>query len=118
AVVEEQVPRPLGERMLREGLRTVVPRPALFKALTRTGQAFRTLLPAALKAKLPRQPVPAKPRPQARHARRVLMLEGCVQPALSPNTNAATARVLDRLGISVSPAREAGCCGAVDYHLN
>lgn len=46
------------------------------------------------------------------------MLEGCVQPGLSPNTNAAAARVLDRLGISVEPAREAGCCGAVDYHLN
>ena len=46
------------------------------------------------------------------------MLEGCVQPGLSPNTNAATARVLDRLGISVTPIREAGCCGAVDYHLN
>ncbi len=46
------------------------------------------------------------------------MLEGCAQPTLSPNTNAATARVLDRLGISVMPANEAGCCGAVDYHLN
>ncbi|WP_122870513.1 glycolate oxidase subunit GlcF, partial [Pseudomonas viridiflava] len=33
-------------------------------------------------------------------------------------TNAATARVLDRLGISVTPISEAGCCGAVDYHLN
>jgi glycolate oxidase iron-sulfur subunit len=46
------------------------------------------------------------------------MLEGCVQPGLSPNTNVAAARVLDRLGISVMPAREAGCCGAVDYHLD
>lgn len=46
------------------------------------------------------------------------MLEGCVQPALSPNTNAAAARLLDRLGISVQPVRQAGCCGAVDYHLN
>jgi glycolate oxidase iron-sulfur subunit len=46
------------------------------------------------------------------------MLEGCVQPSLSPNTNAAAARVLDRLGISVVPIREAGCCGAVDYHLD
>ncbi|CDL45956.1 Glycolate dehydrogenase, iron-sulfur subunit GlcF [Escherichia coli ISC41] len=46
------------------------------------------------------------------------MLEGCAQPTLSPNTNAATARVLARLGISVMPANEAGCCGAVDYHLN
>jgi glycolate oxidase iron-sulfur subunit len=46
------------------------------------------------------------------------MLEGCVQPGFAPNTNAAAARVLDRLGISVVPAREAGCCGAVDFHLN
>ena len=80
--------------------------------------ALRPLLPAALKAKLPREIRPAKPRPTTQHTRRVLMLEGCVQPGLSPNTNAATARVLDRLGISVTPIREAGCCGAVDYHLN
>ena len=90
----------------------------LFKALTQAGLALRPLLPATLKAKLPREVRPAKPRPTKQHSRRVLMLEGCVQPSLSPNTNAAAARVLDRLGISVSPAREAGCCGAVDYHLN
>ena len=41
-----------------------------------------------------------------------------MQPPLSPNTNAAAARVLDRLGISVAAAAEAGCCGAVDYHLD
>ena len=117
-VAEQQVPRPLNQQLLRQGLRTVVPRPALFKALTQTGLALRPLLPAALKAKLPREVRPAKPRPSERHTRRVLMLEGCVQPGLSPNTNAATARVLDRLGICVTPIREAGCCGAVDYHLN
>ena len=117
-VAEQQVPRPLNQQLLRQGLRTVVPRPALFKALTQTGLALRPLLPAALKAKLPREVRPAKPRPSERHTRSVLMLEGCVQPGLSPNTNAATARVLDRLGISVTPIREAGCCGAVDYHLN
>ena len=118
AVVEQQVPRSLGQRLVREGLRAVVPRPALFKALTRAGQTLRPVLPAALKSKLPAQAPATKVRPPVRHARRVLLLEGCVQPALSPNTNAATARLLDRLGISVEPAREAGCCGAVDYHLN
>ena len=117
-VVEQAVPRPLNERLLRQGLRAVVPRPALFKALTQTGLALRPLLPAALKAKLPREIRSAKPRPTQQHTRRVLMLEGCVQPGLSPNTNAASARVLDRLGISVTPIHEAGCCGAVDYHLN
>lgn len=118
AVVEEKVPRPLGQRLLREGLRSVVPRPALFKAFTQTAKALRPLLPHTLQAKLPRHAPPAKPRPQRQHARQVLMLEGCVQPSLSPNTNAAAARVLDRLGISVTAAREAGCCGAVDYHIN
>ena len=118
AVVEQQVPRSLGQRLLREGLRAVVPRPALFKALTRAGQTLRPVLPVALKSKLPTHAPATKVRPPVRHARRVLLLEGCVQPALSPNTNAATARLLDRLGISVEPAREAGCCGAVDYHLN
>lgn len=118
AVVEQQVPRPLGQRLLRLGLRAVVPRPALFKALTRSGQALRPLLPASLKRKLPAQVTTPGQRPAVRHARRVLMLEGCVQPALSPNTNAAAARLLDRLGISVQPILQAGCCGAVDYHLN
>ncbi|ANY87521.1 MULTISPECIES: glycolate oxidase subunit GlcF [Pseudomonas] len=117
-VVEQQVPRPLGERLLRLGLRAVVPHPSLFKALTRTGQALRPLLPGVLKAKLPARIAAPGQRPAPRHARRVLLLEGCVQPALSPNTNAAAARLLDRLGISVQPVAAAGCCGAVDYHLN
>jgi len=118
AVVDAAVPRPLEQRLLREGLRRVVPNPGLFKVLVSSGQVFRALLPNTLQAKLPRRVYPAKPRPTVRHARQVLILEGCVQPGLSPNTNAATARVLDRLGISVLPSREAGCCGAVDYHLD
>jgi glycolate oxidase iron-sulfur subunit len=118
AVVDAAVPRPLGQRLLREGLRAVVPNPGLFKGLVGSGQVFRALLPNTLQVKLPRNVHPAKPRPTTRHTRHVLMLEGCVQPSLSPNTNAAAARVLDRLGISVTSASEAGCCGAVDYHLD
>ena len=116
--IEQQVPRPLGERLLRGGLRAVVPHPALFTALTRAGQVLRPLLPGGLQAKLPRQARPAGVRPPIRHPRRMLILEGCVQPGFSPNTNAATARVLDRLGISLLPAPHAGCCGAVDFHGN
>ena len=118
AVVDAAVARPLGQRLLREGLRAVVPSPGLFKGLVGSGQMLRALLPNTLQSKLPHDVPPAKARPTRRHARHVLMLEGCVQPSLSPNTNAATARVLDRLGISVTPSREAGCCGAVDYHLD
>ena len=118
AVVDAQVPRPLAQRLLREGLRSIVPRTALFKRLVGSAQLLRAWLPAPLQDKLPRNVPAVKPRPTTRHARQVLMLEGCVQPSLSPNTNVAAARVLDRLGISVTPAREAGCCGAVDYHLD
>ncbi|POA35867.1 glycolate oxidase subunit GlcF [Pseudomonas sp. GW456-12-1-14-TSB6] len=118
AVVDAAVPRPLGQRLLREGLRNIVPNPRLFKGLINGGQMLRRWLPDALQDKLPRNPVMPASDPGIRHARQVLMLEGCVQPGLSPNTNAAAARVLDRLGISVIPAREAGCCGAVDYHLD
>lgn len=118
AVVDAAVPRPLGQRLLREGLRSVVPNPALFKGLVSSGQVFRALLPNTLQVKLPRNVPAAKPQPTTRHTRQVLMLEGCVQPSLSPNTNAAAARVLDRLGISVTATHEAGCCGAVDYHLD
>ena len=118
AVVDAAVPRPMSQRLLRESLRAVVPNAGLFKTLTQMGNSFRPLLPGSLKDKLPGNIRPAKARPTRQHARQVLILEGCVQPGLSPNTNAATARVLDRLGISVKSIAQAGCCGAVDYHLN
>ena len=118
AVIDQAVPRPASQRLLRQGLRALAPNPNLFKTLLQIGATFRPLLPRGVAVKLPHDLPAAGERPTPRHARRVLMLEGCVQPGLSPNTNAATARVLDRLGISVIPAPEAGCCGALDYHLD
>ena len=78
-IVEQKVKRPLPERMLREGLRQVVPRPAVFRALTQVGLVLRPFLPEQVRAKLPAETVKAKPRPPLRHKRRVLMLEGCAQ---------------------------------------
>lgn len=118
AVVDQAVPRPAAQRFLREGLRALAPNPRLFKGLLRVGATFRPLLPRMFESKLPQHMLTSGLRPVPRHARRVMLLEGCVQPGLSPNTNDATARVLDRLGISVIPVAEAGCCGALDYHLD
>jgi len=118
AVVDQAVPRPRAQRWLRSGVRHWVADPALFKALLGLGRFLRPLLPASVREKLPRQVHPAGLRPANRHARHMLILEGCVQPGLSPNTNAAAARVLDRLGISVRAVSQAGCCGAVAYHLD
>ncbi|TDO04604.1 MULTISPECIES: glycolate oxidase subunit GlcF [Halomonas] len=119
AEIERRVPRSLPERTLRFGLRKALVEPRRFKALLKLGQTFRPLVPGALRDKMPPAPVDAGTRPVGKHhARQMLILEGCVQPGLSPNTNAATARVLDRLGIGLTPAPEAGCCGAIDFHLN
>nr|MBF0682593.1 glycolate oxidase subunit GlcF [Pseudomonas sp.] len=118
AAIEDQVQRPAGQKLLAGALRQVVPNRKVFGALVRTGNLMRPILPEQVKQHIPAAPTPAKARPAPRHARRMLMLEGCVQPSLSPNTNAAAARVLDRLGLSVTPAPQAACCGAVDYHLN
>ncbi|WP_342595312.1 glycolate oxidase subunit GlcF [Salinicola lusitanus] len=123
AEVDRRVGRRPGERALRLGLRVALVEPKRFQALLALGQTFRPLAPHDLRDKIPprQQPRPsdrrARPDP-TRHARQMLILEGCVQPGLAPNTNDATARVLDRLGIGVSPAPEAGCCGAIDFHLN
>jgi Fe-S oxidoreductase len=103
AVVDQAVPRPAAQRLLREGLRALAPNPGLFKGLLRMGTTFRPLLPRMLESKLPQHLSFSGLRPAPRHVRKVLLLEGCVQPGLSPNTNDATARVLDRLGISVTP---------------
>ena len=115
-VVDARVPRSASQRALRWALKEGLPSP-LFAPAMKLGQAVRGLLPAALKAKVP-APRPAGPWPTRSHARKVLMLAGCVQPAMAPNINAATARVLDAAGIQAVVAPAAGCCGAVKFHLN
>jgi glycolate oxidase iron-sulfur subunit len=117
-LVDERVARGPIESAWRRALNAVIPNPALFTPLLKVGQLARPLLPAALKNKVPAAPAPARPWPTTTHARKMLVLEGCAQPSLSPATNAATARVLDRLGISLVRVPKAGCCGAVSFHLN
>ena len=115
-IVDAKVPRPASENAVRWALKEGLPSP-LFAPAMALGQLVRPLLPGSLKNK-----VPAKQAfgviPTRIHARKVLMLEGCVQPSMSPNINAATRRVLDAAGIQTLTAPKAGCCGAVKFHLN
>jgi glycolate oxidase iron-sulfur subunit len=115
-LVDEQVPRPVGEKAWRWALKEGLPSP-LFGPAMKLGQSVRGLLPPTLKAK-----VPAKQSsgawPTRTHARKVLMLAGCVQPGMMPNINAATARVLDAAGVQTIVPTQAGCCGALKFHLN
>ena len=115
-LVDERVPRPAGERAVRWALKEGLPSP-LFAPAMKIGQAVRGLLPASLKNKVPVKQA-AGAWPTRTHARKMLMLAGCVQPAMMPNINSATARVLDAAGIQTIVAAKAGCCGAVKFHLN
>jgi glycolate oxidase iron-sulfur subunit len=115
-IVDARVPRPWGERALRWTLKEGLTSP-LFAPAMKMGQLVRSLLPESLKAKVPATQN-AGAWPTRVHARRVLMLAGCVQPAMMPNINSATARVLDAAGIQTLVAAKAGCCGAVKFHLN
>ena len=115
-VVDAKVPRPAGERAKRWALKEGLTSP-LFGPAMKLGQILKPLVPTGLKDKVP-QPKPAGSWPTREHARRVLMLAGCVQPSMAPNINTATARVLDALEVQVLLADRAGCCGAIRQHLS
>jgi glycolate oxidase iron-sulfur subunit len=115
-LVDARVPRPATQRLARWALREGLTSP-LFAPALRLGQWLRPLLPTVLRDKVPRPvPRPASIAPR-RHARKVLLLDGCVQPALRPGIGAATRRVLDACGIEAVTAPSAGCCGAIRAHL-
>lgn len=123
---EENTPkRPLGERITRWALKEGLTKPALFNSAMALGRLVRPLMPSGIQRKIPvtqnkalGQSTDPYARPQSQHARKMLILEGCVQPGMLPNINSATARVLDALKIQVISAPSATCCGALRYHLN
>jgi glycolate oxidase iron-sulfur subunit len=116
-IVDQQVPRPLAQRAMRTALKEILPRKWLFTPAMKMGQMMRPLLPQGLRNKVP-QTQQHGVWPLREHARKMLLLDGCVQPSMSPNINYATARVLDALGVQLLIAPKAGCCGAIRYHLN
>ncbi|MDB5907512.1 MAG: glycolate oxidase iron-sulfur subunit [Massilia sp.] len=116
-VVEERVARPLAERIKRTVLKEALPREWIFRPAFKAGQVARPLLSKNLQDKLPPTPA-AGQRPTRVHARKMLVLEGCVQPSMGPNINASAARVLDAFGVQLVVAPKAGCCGALRFHMN
>jgi glycolate oxidase iron-sulfur subunit len=115
-IVEGRVARPRLERARRWLLRRALLSPRLFACAAATARLLRPLLPASLARRVPRRRRAAWPAP--RHSRRMLALVGCVQPALAPSIDAAMARVLDRLEISLIAVKASGCCGALSHHLS
>ncbi len=115
-LVDAKVVRPMVEKTIRWALKEGLTSPFFAPAMA-MGQMVRPLLPASLKNKVPAKQAVGQI-PSQIHQRKVLMLEGCVQAAMSPNINSATRRVLDAAGIETIVAAKAGCCGAVKFHLN
>lgn len=116
-VVADQVSYPLPQKLVRTALKEVLTRKWLFTPAMKTGQLFRPLLPKSLQNKVPARQ-DSGVWPTRVHARKMVLLDGCVQPAMGPNINAATARVFDALGVQLLLAPKAGCCGAIRHHLN
>src|SRR6266850_4905438 len=117
-LVEQRVKRPARERAVRWLLKAGLTSSLFAPAMT-IGKKLRPLLPAALRNKVPvRATASAVAFPAHEHPRRVLMLTGCVQPAMMPNINTATVRVLDAAGIQAVFAAGEGCCGALRTHLS
>ncbi|MGB0713092.1 MAG: glycolate oxidase subunit GlcF [Gammaproteobacteria bacterium] len=116
-VVEKQVGRGFAEQLKRRLLLAVLPYPRRFGPLLRLGRLVRPILPVSIQDKIP-LPRPSGARPDRRHPRTMIALAGCAQSSAAPLTNAAGARVLDTLGITLIEAASAGCCGAANHHMS
>ena len=116
-IVDDRVGRSAADAGLRWSLRKGLTSKSLFGSALALGRVARSFVPGELMRQIPASRAPG-PWPAARHARRVIALEGCVQPSIAPATDAALARVLDRVGISLVRVGGGGCCGAVPFHLN
>jgi len=113
--VEKRVKRSLPQKLLRKSLLTVLPYHNRFSALLRLAQFFRSVLPKALKKKIPVK-IKLSQLSLKQHKRKMLILDGCAQPALAPEINHATRKVLDALDIELISF--SGCCGAINQHLS
>ena len=132
-IVEERVERPLGQRLMRKMIQQVLPYPSRVGPLVKLGQLMKPVLPAKLAASVPHRftmvdavarDTPAIDSNQSSaglqtgvSSRRMVLLEGCVQPSMAPLTNTVAINVLKRLGIEVVSGQSV-CCGAIDHHLN
>ncbi|MGH8548277.1 MAG: glycolate oxidase subunit GlcF [Methylococcales bacterium] len=118
AVIEKSVERSRLDRLVRKGLRLVIPFSARIRPVIELGRKALPLLPASLKRKVPNRTEITEAWPESRHQRKMLALNGCVQSAAAPQIDLAAARVLDRIGISLVRVPQGGCCGALSYHLS
>lgn len=113
--IEQRTSRPLIDSIKRQVLHWVLSSPKRFKILYKPARMFNPVLPKAMRVRSPETTFMPSP---GKHERKVILLQGCVQPTMEPNINAATIRVLDKLGIQAIIHQQTVCCGAISHHLN
>lgn len=116
-LVEERVGRSGWERLKRWLIRYIVPHPRRFSALMVVARIFKPVCPAVLRELVPTAATGDAGHKAVSHARKMVLLDGCVQQALAPAINAAAGEVFDRLGVQLLSFPRSVCCGAVPYHL-
>jgi glycolate oxidase iron-sulfur subunit len=134
AHVEKTYPRPLRDRLVRWLLAKVLPYPERMRAalgLAPLARPFAGVLAALglkpLAAMLRLAPsaranTPETPQRRVHPAEgvrkgRVALLQGCANRVLGEHINAATIRLLNRLGIEVVTPEDEACCGALVHHM-
>ncbi|MCC7327336.1 MAG: glycolate oxidase subunit GlcF [Burkholderiales bacterium] len=117
SVVDAKVGRTTAQAVQRWTMRRALLSPTIFGGALGVGRMVKRLLPRELADRIP-DGERAGSWPAPRHPRQMLVMEGCVQPSLKPNIDAAAARVLDRIGISPLRVAAGGCCGALSHHLD
>lgn len=119
AHIEAQGLRPGSQKLIRYLLGQLLPYPRRNRWLFKLGARFRRLLPDILKTKVPHiRLAKSYPERALQPVKTVLLLDGCVQSSISPNTNAAAKLLLESLGYRVINELTVSCCGAVNHHLN
>jgi glycolate oxidase iron-sulfur subunit len=117
-LVAAQGKRTLADSIRRFALRKLFLTKPLFNSAIAAARLSRNVLPAAIKQKIPQKPEQLLDWPGNEHPRKIILLQGCVQPALQPNIDRAAAIVLDRMGIQTLRIPQTGCCGAISHHLD
>jgi glycolate oxidase iron-sulfur subunit len=116
-MIEVELPRSRFDRLRRAVIVRFINSGWVFASTIRIGQALAGMVPVGIRRSIPQRQV-AVPRSQAQHSRKVLMLAGCVQPALAPNTNTRAINLLDKLGLEVIELQQNLCCGAAAMHTS
>lgn len=115
-LMERELPRSLHVKFIRYTLARMIPKSSFMSFVLAMGRILKPILPKSIGTKIPARQKSTQ-WPQTSHDRQMLVLDSCMQSVSAPNINASTARILDRIGISLRTAPKAGCCGALSYHL-